>query len=279
MKNPAVIGGIILLVLGLIFLGVRMTPEKSSENREVTETNIPEVAQAITITPIEHATAVINIADIVVYTDPIGGGIAFSGKPSADIILLTDIHGDHFNTSTLSAVVHDKTVIIAPAQVAAQLPTTLKDKTTVLANGEKAEIKGVSIEAIPMYNIPERADEAHTKGRGNGYVLEKDGARVYVAGDTEGTSEMRALKNIHVALIPMSLPYTMSVEDASEAVLAFAPTMVYPYHYRGSTGLSDIEKFKELVNKSNSDIEVVLLDWYPAESSPAPDTTTGVRID
>jgi len=129
MKNPAVIGGIILLVLGLIFLGVRMTPEKSSENREVTETNIPEVAQAITITPIEHATAVINIADIVVYTDPIGGGIAFSGKPSADIILLTDIHGDHFNTSTLSAVVHDKTVIIAPAQVAAQLPTTLKDKS------------------------------------------------------------------------------------------------------------------------------------------------------
>ena len=279
MKKPAVIGGIILLVLGLIFLGVRMTPEKSSENREVTETNIPEVAQAITITPIEHATAVINIADIVVYTDPIGGGIAFSGKPSADIILLTDIHGDHFNTSTLSAVVHDKTVIIAPAQVAAQLPTTLKDKTTVLANGEKAEIKGVSIEAIPMYNLPERADEAHTKGRGNGYVLEKDGARVYVAGDTEGTSEMRTLKNIHVALIPMSLPYTMSVEDASEAVLAFAPTMVYPYHYRGSTGLSDIEKFKELVNKSNSDIEVVLLDWYPAESSPAPDTTTGVRID
>ncbi|HCC04733.1 TPA: MBL fold metallo-hydrolase [Patescibacteria group bacterium] len=279
MKNPAVIGGIILLVLGLIFLGVRMTPEKSSENREVTETNIPEVAQAITITPIEHATAVINIADIVVYTDPIGGGIAFSGKPSADIILLTDIHGDHFNTSTLSAVVHDKTVIIAPAQVAAQLPTTLKDKTTVLANGEKAEIKGVSIEAIPMYNIPERADEAHTKGRGNGYVLEKDGARVYVAGDTEGTSEMRALKNIHVALIPMSLPYTMSVEDASEAVLAFAPTMVYPYHFRGSTGLSDIEKFKELVKKSNSDIEVVLLDWYPVESSPAPDATTGVRVD
>jgi len=130
-----------------------------------------------------------------------------------------------------------------------------------------------------MYNIPERADEAHTKGRGNGYVLEKDGARVYVAGDTEGTSEMRALKNIHVALIPMSLPYTMSVEDASEAVLAFAPTMVYPYHFRGSTGLSDIEKFKELVNKSNSDIEVVLLDWYPVESSPAPDATTGVRVD
>ena len=110
-------------------------------------------------------------------------------------------------------------------------------------------------------------------------MLEKDGARVYVAGDTEGTSEMRALKNIHVALIPMSLPYTMSVEDASEAVLAFAPTMVYPYHFRGSTGLSDIEKFKELVNKSNSDIEVVLLDWYPVESSPAPDATTGVRVD
>ena len=268
------------MVLGLILVGVRMLPEKSSETSEDTKTtSVDDVAQAITITPIEHATAVINIADKVIYVDPVGGGIAFSGKPTADIILITDIHGDHFNTSTLNAVVGDTTIIVAPAQVAAQLPISLKDKTITLTNGEKTEQKGVTIEAIPMYNIPERSDEAHTKGRGNGYVLEKDGARVYVAGDTEGTPEMHALKNIHVALIPMNLPYTMSVEDAAEAVLAFAPAMVYPYHYRGSAGLSDVEKFKNLINQGNQNIEVVLLDWYPAEPSSSPDTATRVRVD
>jgi len=283
MKNPVVIGGISLLVVGLIFFGIRTPREESSDTEGGTETkNMAEVANAITITPIQHATAVLNIEDIVVYTDPIGGGIAFAQMSPADIILITDIHGDHFNTSTLNTVVRDTTVIIAPAAVANQLPTQLREKTTVLSNGEKTEQKGVTIEAIPMYNLPERADEAHTKGRGNGYVLEKNGARVYVAGDTEDIPEMRALRNIHVALIPMNLPYTMSVETAADAVLEFAPAKVYPYHYRGSAGLSDVEKFKMLVTEGNPNITVELLDWYPPEpqqSQSVPTTATGVKVN
>ncbi|KKU02605.1 MAG: hypothetical protein UX06_C0054G0009 [Candidatus Giovannonibacteria bacterium GW2011_GWA2_45_21] len=74
---------------------------------------------------------------------------------------------------------------------------------------------------------------------------------------------MRALKDIDIALIPMNLPYTMDVEEASRAVLAFAPKQVYPYHYRGPDGLSDIQKFKELVESGNPNIEVILLNWYP----------------
>src|SRR3989339_1721018 len=115
MKNPVVIGGISLLVVGLIFFGIRTPREESSDTEGGTETkNMAEVANAITITPIQHATAVLNIEDIVVYTDPIGGGIAFAQMSPADIILITDIHGDHFNTSTLNTVVRDTTVIIAP---------------------------------------------------------------------------------------------------------------------------------------------------------------------
>ena len=115
-----------------------------------------------------------------------------------------------------------------------------------------------------MYNLPTAANkDFHTKGRGNGYVIERSGKRVYIAGDTAGIPEMRALKNIDIALVPMNLPYTMDVAEAAEAVLAFKPKQVFPYHYRGPDGLADISKFKELVNASNPKIEVVLLNWYP----------------
>ncbi|MGA8854878.1 MAG: MBL fold metallo-hydrolase, partial [Christiangramia sp.] len=103
----------------------------------------------------------------------------------------------------------------------------------------------------------------HTKGRGNGYVLEKDGKRLYISGDTEDIPEMRALKNIDIALVSMNLPYTMPVDQAAEGVLAFQPKKVIPYHYRGKEGFSDVEEFKRLVNKGNPNIEVELMEWYP----------------
>ena len=73
---------------------------------------------------------------------------------------------------------------------------------------------------------------------------------------------MRALENIDVAFVCMNLPYTMEVEKAADAVLEFKPRVVIPYHYRGQGGLSDLEKFREIVAK-NPEIEVRLLDWYP----------------
>jgi L-ascorbate metabolism protein UlaG (beta-lactamase superfamily) len=132
----------------------------------------------------------------------------------------------------------------------------------VLANDETVTDKGVTITAVPMYNIPETDDSRHAKGRGNGYILEGAGSRVYIAGDTGPIPEMKALKNIDMAFIPMNLPYTMGVDDAALAVLAFAPTKVYPYHYRQPDGFADVAKFKTLVNTGNPDIEVVLLEWY-----------------
>jgi L-ascorbate metabolism protein UlaG (beta-lactamase superfamily) len=116
-----------------------------------------------------------------------------------------------------------------------------------------------------MYNLPESDDAYHTKGRGNGYVLDKNGTRVYVAGDTQGIPEMRALQNIDIAFVPMNLPFTMDVEEAADAVLEFKPKRVYPYHFRGREGLSDVNRFKELVNAGSEDIEVVLLDWYTGD--------------
>ena len=112
-----------------------------------------------------------------------------------------------------------------------------------------------------MYNLTEERKNFHTKGRGNGYVVTLGGKRVYVSGDTEDIPEMRALKDIDAAFVCMNLPYTMDVDHAADAVLAFKPKIVYPYHYRGKEGMSDVEKFKTLVSKEKA-VEVRLLKWY-----------------
>ena len=143
------------------------------------------------------------------------------------------------------------------------LPESLASRAKVLANGENLAEREFKITALPMYNLPGSSQDFHTKGRGNGYVIGRDDTHVYIAGDTAGTPEMRGLTGIDIALVPMNLPYTMSVEEAADAVLAFKPAQVYPYHYRGPDGLSDINKFKQLVNAGDSGVEVVLLNWYP----------------
>jgi L-ascorbate metabolism protein UlaG (beta-lactamase superfamily) len=207
---------------------------------------------------------VLKWGDTVIYTDPVGGAAAFQGQPAPDLIVVTDIHGDHLSTSTLSAVIGDAALVV-PQAVKDLLPEGLVSRAQVMKNGENISERDLSIEAIPMYNLPEADDSRHAKGRGNGYVLERDGFRVYIAGDTAGISEMRGLNNIDIAFIPMNLPFTMSVEDAADAVLDFKPKQVYPYHYRGQDGLADVNKFKQLVDAGNEDIEVVLVDWYKGQ--------------
>jgi L-ascorbate metabolism protein UlaG (beta-lactamase superfamily) len=217
----------------------------------------------VQVTPISHATMVLNLGGQVIYTDPVGGVEALAGQAAPTIILVTDIHGDHVNPETLSAVSKEVTVIVVPQAVKDMLPETIPGTVVVLANGEKTTQRGIEIEAIPMYNIPESASVFHTKGRGNGYVVSAEGKRVYIAGDTSATPEMKALQNIDVAFVPMNLPYTMDVDEAAEGVLAFKPKVVHPYHYRGLDGLADVNKFKELVNKGDPNIKVELLNFYP----------------
>ncbi|WBL23464.1 MBL fold metallo-hydrolase [Zunongwangia sp. HRR-M8] len=219
--------------------------------------------ETIHIEPISHATAVVNWDKAVFYTDPVGGAEAFENVDNPDFILVTDIHGDHMNAATLEGLELGDKKIIVPQAVKDELPTSLQQNLMVMNNGDSMEIDGFTIEAIPMYNLPEADDAMHVKGRGNGYIIEKNGKRLYISGDTEDIPEMRNLKNIDAALVCMNLPYTMPVDQAADGVLAFAPKKVYPYHYRGKDGLADVEKFKSLVEEKNNDIEVILLDWYP----------------
>src|SRR5437764_4665187 len=126
------------------------------------------------------------------------------------------------------------TVILAPKAVAEKVPGS-----TVISNGESKTIGDFKVEAIAAYNLtrgPAAGQLYHDKGRGNGYVITYGGKRFYFSGDTEGIPEMKALKDIDVAFVCMNLPYTMPPEEAAEAVRAFKPKVVYPYHYRGSDG-------------------------------------------
>lgn len=217
----------------------------------------------IDIEPISHATAVISWGDTRIFLDPTGGASAFENQDSADFVLITDIHGDHMDATTLGELELNDVPIIVPQAVKDELPEQFHQSLVVLANGETHTENEIEIEAIPMYNLREEALQFHEKGRGNGYVLEKDGIRLYIAGDTEDIPEMRQLTDIDIALIPMNLPYTMTVERAADAVIEFAPDRVIPYHYRGTDGFADVQRFEQLVNQGNPEVEVVLMEWYP----------------
>jgi len=215
------------------------------------------------IQPIKHASLVLTWQNITVYADPDGGAKAFEGLAAPTIILITDIHGDHFNTETLLAINTSRATLIVPQAVADKLPESLKSKAVVVNNEKTIQQSGISITAIPMYNLPKSDDARHTKGRGNGYVLTFGNKTVYISGDTSDIPEMRGLKNIDVAFVCMNLPYTMDIQAAASAVLDFKPKVMYPYHYRGQNGLSDTEEFKKMVNSSNPKIDVRLRNWYP----------------
>jgi L-ascorbate metabolism protein UlaG (beta-lactamase superfamily) len=209
----------------------------------------PTSAGTMKITPIRHASLMMEAGGQTLYLDPAQGN--FDGRLKADVILLTDIHGDHLAPPIIEKIKGPATMIVGPQAVADKL-----SGTKVLANGQKTTVGKWEIEAVAAYNTTPDRLKFHEKGRGNGYVVTYGGKRFYFAGDTEGVPEMRALKNIDVAFVPMNLPYTMTPEAAAEAVKAFKPKVVYPYHYRGS----DLSVFEKAL--AGTGIEVRLRTWY-----------------
>ncbi|PIW69563.1 MAG: MBL fold metallo-hydrolase [Ignavibacteriales bacterium CG12_big_fil_rev_8_21_14_0_65_30_8] len=210
----------------------------------------------INFIPINHASFIITNETQSIYVDPVQDISAYQAYQKANIILITHIHGDHFKPETVNKLKNDDLKIIGPKNVIDELGFG-----TILNNGENIKIGDILIEAIPMYNLTEDRLKFHEKGKGNGYVVTMSDKRIYISGDTEDIKEMRELKNIDYAFVCMNLPYTMTVEQATSAVLEFKPKVVYPYHYRGTKGYSDIEKFKRLVSV-NRNIDIILLKWY-----------------
>jgi L-ascorbate metabolism protein UlaG (beta-lactamase superfamily) len=208
----------------------------------------------VKITPLFHASTLIQAGGKTIYVDP-AKPAKLTGLPKADLILVSHIHADHFDPESITALSQSSTEILAPASVVEKFPAAKP-----IGNGQTQQWQQWTIEAVPAYNIvrgPAPGQLFHPKGRDNGYVLTYGGKRFYFSADTEGIPEMRALKNIDVAFVCMNLPYTMPPDEAAEAVKAFHPKVVIPYHYRSS----DLKIFQQRL--AGTGIEVRLLDWYP----------------
>lgn len=210
-------------------------------------------AGPVRITPIYHAAAMIEAGADRIYIDP-ARPANISGLAPGDLILITHDHPDHMDAGYVKSLSKAGTQVVAPAAVQRTIT-----QAKVLANGESMSWRGWKITAVPAYNthhLTPSGEPYHPKGRGNGYVLTYGGKNFYFAGDTEGTPEMRALRDIDVAFIPMNLPYTMTPDEAADAVKAFRPKVAIPYHYRGQ----DIQRFAD--DLKGYGIEVRILDWY-----------------
>ncbi len=241
----------------------RRVPSRYYRVRQLTSTDaltgdhLTTAEGDVVIHPINHATFVMSWKDTVICCDPVGGASRFAGLPKPTLVLITDIHGDHLDSTTLNAIGAVDAEIIAPQAVLTMLSSGLRARTQVLANGATTEKQGIGIESIPMYNTTPARLSYHSKGRGNGYVLTVGGKRLYVSGDTEDIPEMRALKVGDAAFICMNLPFTMTVDQAASAAREFRPGRVYPYHSSGS----NLSKFRDLVG-TDLGIDVPLRKWY-----------------
>ena len=200
------------------------------------------------ITFIGHSTLMFTFGDKVIHVDPVSREADYSGFPKADLILVTHEHGDHLDSETIKILRTEKTDLILTEKCAERV------EGTIMRNGDVKTIQGLKIEAVPAYNIVHMRGENmpfHPKGVGNGYIITFGDKRVYIAGDTENTPEMKALKDIDVAFLPMNLPYTMNPEMVADAAKAFRPKVLYPYHF----GRTDTSQLVELL-KNEKGIEV-----------------------
>lgn len=210
----------------------------------------------IVVHPVEHASLLLGFGSEVIYVDPVGGVALYEGLPPPTAILVTHGHGDHFDISTLEAIA-GTAPILTSQEVFDKLPEALKANASAIANGAETSLNAIAVRAIAANNITADRMQYHPVGVGNGYVLTLGGKLVYVAGDTEPTEDMLGLTDIAVAFLPMNLPYTMTPEQAAEAINTFKPAIAYPYHY----GESDLSVLEASVGDHT---ELRLRDWYPS---------------
>jgi L-ascorbate metabolism protein UlaG (beta-lactamase superfamily) len=222
----------------------------SSSARAAFETDVIKTAAGdLKITFIGHGTLMFTFGGKVIHVDPVSKEADYLKLPKADFILITHEHYDHLDPAAVSKIRTDKTQIVLTDECAKKIKNGL-----VMHNGDEKTVAGLKIEAVPAYNLVHMRSPGqpfHPKGVGNGYIITFGDKRVYVAGDTENTPEMKALKNIDIAFLPMNLPYTMTPEMVADAAKAFKPKILYPYHY-GDTDVSKLVNFM----KDTPDVEV-----------------------
>jgi len=233
----------ILIMLALIFPGQPAADTFETDTFQTDKGNL-------TITFIGHGTLMMEWNGKVIHIDPVSREADYNNLPKADLILVTHEHGDHLDPATIALLRKPDTKVIVSKSCEGKVPDE-----TILLNGQNATVDGIKIEAMPAYNLVHKrpnGEPFHPKGNGNGYVLTMGGKHIYIAGDTENIPEMKNLKNIDIAFLPMNLPYTMTPEQTAEAARSFMPKILYPYHF----GQTDPQQLVKLLKDTSIEVRV-----------------------
>jgi L-ascorbate metabolism protein UlaG (beta-lactamase superfamily) len=226
-----------------------MTTPAFSQNSPVSDKLITSAGD-VELHFIGHGSLMFSLNGYFIYIDPVRTSGSYDNLPKADLILVTHEHYDHLDTELIDDLRKPGTVLLCNANAASKVPWAQTMKA-----GNKNTVNSITIEAVPAYNIVNMRSAGqpfHPKGTGNGYILTIGDKKIYVAGDTENTPEMKALKDIEIAFLPMNLPYTMSPEMVADAARAFNPKILYPYHY----GDTDTDKLVKLLSNTNIEVRI-----------------------
>jgi L-ascorbate metabolism protein UlaG (beta-lactamase superfamily) len=226
-----------VFVFAFVLLGMTYVSAQQQFEKDTISTSEGNLV----ITFIGHASLIFNYNNVVIHVDPFSRLADYSSLPKADLILITHEHGDHCDPAAVKQIRTENTAVVLTEACTSKITGGI-----VMKNGDVKTIKGIKIEAVPAYNIVHKRDNGepfHPKGAGNGYVIHFGDKKVYVAGDTENIPEMKELKNIDIAFLPMNLPYTMTPEMVADAAKSFMPKILYPYHY----GETDVSKIVDLM--------------------------------
>ena len=203
----------------------------------------------LTITFIGHASLLMEWNDQTIYVDPSSREANFYELPKASMVFVTHHHGDHCDPAALKAISEDQTKTFMSG-----LAHEKWNQGMILYPDQALTVSGIKIEVIPAYNLVHKREDGtffHVKGECNSYIVTLGGKRIFIGGDTENTPEMKEMKNIDIAFLPMNLPYTMTPEMVADGAKAFRPKVLYPYHY----GKTNLDEIKELM-AGEEDIEL-----------------------
>ena len=239
---------IALLITMLVAAGM---PAKGQIQSDVLKTDQGELELFF----IGHGTLMFQFKDLVIHIDPVSREADYSKLPDADLILVTHQHGDHLDATAIHQLMKKGTQVVMTKTCLEQMEDM---EASVMANGENTNILGIGIEALPAYNIQHlrsNGNPFHPKGEGNAYLLSFGKTRVLVGGDTENVPELKALKDIQLAFLPMNLPYTMTPDMVADLAVSMQTEILYPYHF----GKTDPNELVELL-KEEKGIEVRIRD-------------------
>ncbi len=237
-----------LLMLSMLFIMVYACASNPNATQDTFKTR---TGKKVVITAIKHASIRITYHGTEFEIDPVGEmdpKTDYSKFPKADYILITHEHFDHLDKAAIASLEKKGTVMIANKNSVDML-----GKGKVMNNWDSLTLaKGISLKAVPAYNITPGHTQFHPQGRDNGYILTLDGLRIYIAGDTEDINEMKDIHDIDIAFLPCNQPYTMTPEQVAKVARIIKPKVLFPYHYSSTK----IEQVSQLLRGTHIDVRI-----------------------